>query len=391
MSLEHLEKQHGIKSYVANGKIGLNYDQLNATNSDPVSQQCRGLVLREGSYDIIAYPMNRFFNLEQKDVAANIDWSSALYWEKLDGTCIIVAFDDQLNKWCCGTRGRPDADANAHDCGMTFSQLVDATVNEMRSRAHPMMLFDRAANLQDFCRKANKNYTYVFELTSPFNRIVCKYEESTLTLLAVRNNVTLDEVDPRDAVFAFADFLVLLPLKYSFNSIEDMVKVIREWNPEHHEGVVVCDKNFNRVKVKNPSYVAFNHIRNSLSTSWRGCAEVIMLGKDDDVVAMMPQVIVNRISLLKPAIKKVIEQTQADYDEIKDEDDMKSFAFQANIKLWPAALFALKRGKATDLKTYMLGNKSDVSKLPQNAVDNMLRLAAKIDPDINRAMKGEFK
>jgi hypothetical protein len=42
-------------------------------------------VLREGTLDILACPMFRFFNLEQEGVAADIDWGSAVFEEKLDG------------------------------------------------------------------------------------------------------------------------------------------------------------------------------------------------------------------------------------------------------------------------------------------------------------------
>lgn len=381
-TLDDLQSEHGVKSYPTNGKIVLNYDQIEARDSDPLSQQCRGLVLRAGDFSIVACPMFRFFNKEQEGVAATIDWSTAVYENKMDGSCIIVYYDEEQYKWCCGTRGRCEADAAAHDAGMTFATMVDSTVNAMWSRKHPCCIRDCAANLQEFCQKADKNKTYVFELTSPLNRIVCKYDEFTLTLLAVRDITTLQEEDPRDNVEVFEDFGLKTPEIYEFNNVNHMIQVIRDWSPEDHEGIVVKDAQFNRIKVKNPAYVTYNHMQNSLSTSLRGCVEVILVGKDDDVVAMMPDVIANRIRRLKPAIQQVLAQTQKDYDELKGIEDMKTYALEAQKRLWPAALFALKRKKTPDLQTFALGNREDVSKIPSTATNTMLAMCRKVDPDV---------
>lgn len=383
-TLDDLKKEHGVKYHITNGKVVLNYDQIEARDSDPLSQQCRGLVLKVDDWSIVACPMFRFFNKEQEDLAVKINWNAAQYEEKLDGSCIIAYWDQNQNKWCCGTRGRCEADADAHDAGTTFAAMVDMTINSMWSEAHPLCMRDCAANLQEFCQKANKNKTYVFELTSPLNRIVCKYDNFTLTLLAVRDITTLQEEDPRDNTNIFKNFNVKTPEIYEFKNVNHMIQVIRDWSPENHEGIVAKDDSFNRVKVKNPSYVAYNHMRDSLSTSLRGCVEVILVGKDDDVIAMMPDVIANRIRKLKPIIKKVIDQTQKDYDELKGIEEMKPYALEAQKRLWPAALFALKRGKTPDLKTFVLGNKPDISKIPSTAVNTMLSLCKKIDPDVGK-------
>lgn len=388
-SLEDLAVEHGIKSNITNGKISLNYDQIEANNGDQLACQCRGLVLRENTYEIVACPMFRFFNIEQKEFAADINWESARYEEKLDGTCLIVYFDDHKNTWCSATRSRAEADCGIDGSDVTFSILANEICNSMFHKINPDNTNKVGLNeLMESTQLLHPNIdvkkrTFVFELTSPVNRIVCKYDDSKLTLIAVRNNSSLEEEDPNfwnDA----QGFGVLTPELYYFNNISHMIEVIRSWDPKEHEGVVVKDQYWNRIKVKNPAYLAYNHMRDSLATSMRGCAEVILLGKDDDVVGMMPDMIANRIIKLKPAIAKVIEITNKDYDELKHIENMKEFALEAQKRLWPAALFALKRGKTPDLRTFSLGNRNDVSKIPQNATDTILELVKKIDPEILR-------
>lgn len=84
-TLEDLKTEHGVKSHETNDKVCFNYDQLEARNSDPLASQCRGLVLRKDTWEVVACPMFRFFNLEQTEVAADIDWASAVFEEKMDG------------------------------------------------------------------------------------------------------------------------------------------------------------------------------------------------------------------------------------------------------------------------------------------------------------------
>jgi len=101
---------------------------IEAKNSDPIACECRGLILHEGDYNIIACPMFRFFNMEQEEVA-KINWNQAAYEEKIDGSCVICYHFN--NKWMCGTRGRPEADGTIDDGDLKFSDLVDAAVQEM--------------------------------------------------------------------------------------------------------------------------------------------------------------------------------------------------------------------------------------------------------------------
>jgi hypothetical protein len=376
-TLEELKTDHGVKSHITNGKICLNYDQIEAREDDLLACQCRGLILRESGFDVVACPMFRFFNIEQGN-AANIDINTAAFEEKMDGTCIIVYWDNIKNTWCVGTRGRAEADVNIDESGITFSQLVDTACSKMRESN--CTINDLMNDIKDDSKSETKNHTFVFELTSPINKIVCQYNEIKLTLLAVRNNVTLQESNP--CLWSAPKFGLKTPQLYKFQNINHLIQVIREWNPYEHEGIVVKDSNYNRVKVKNPAYLALNHMRDSLAHSLKGIIELILLGKEDDVVQMLPEFISRKINYLKPVVREVLVRTQADYDELNHIDNMKEFAIEAQKRLWPGALFALKRNKTTDLKTFSLGNQNDKSKIPLPAINTMLELCKIIDPKV---------
>ncbi len=382
-TLEDLILEHGVYSKITNGKIALSYDQLEAKNTDPIACECRGLVLEENTYNIVAFPLMRFWNDSQVDlIPKDFDWESAKYLSKIDGTLAIVY--SKNDKWYIGTRSRCEADVNIDSLDITFSGLFNMAVAAMGNNTIKGMPSDY--NIQSlmscFGEKA-KDYTFCFEITSPYNRIVCKYDDIRLTLLMVRNNITFLEEDPKLWLNDKTDLFGLkTPEEFHFNNISHMVEFIRDSNPEDTEGLVVIDKNFNRIKVKSPQYCAFNKMRDSLSTSIKGCVEVILLGKDDDVVVMMPDLIADRIRKLKPIIQFVMHKAEEEYSNIKHIDNMKEFAGQAELTIWPSAMYALKRNKTPNLHTWALGNKPEVSKIPSSAVETMLSMCERVDPSI---------
>lgn len=389
-TLEDLVLEHGVYSKITNGKIALSYDQLEAKNTDTIACECRGLVLEEVTYNIVACPMFRFFNDSQVDlIPKDFDWSSAKFLEKMDGTLGIVYFHNE--KWHIGTRSRCEADVNIDSLNITFSGLFDIAVREMWTKSQIAFINSQSLsqNIQAFMsqfynKSSVTDYTFCFEITSPYNRIVCKYNDISLTLLMVRNNITFQEEDPKDWLTesVVTSYGLKTAKEYEFDNIEHMIQVVRDSNPEEHEGLVVIDKTFNRIKVKSPAYVAFNKMRDSLSTSIKGCIEVILLGQDDDVVGMMPDLIADRIRKLKPVIQFVMHKAEEEYAKIKHIDNMKEFAGQAELTIWPSAMYALKRNKTPNLHTWALGNKPEISKIPSSAVETMLTMCETVDPSI---------
>lgn len=385
-SLDDLAAEHGVYGKITNGKIALNYDMIEAKESDPLACQCRGLVLEENTFNTIAVPFFRFFNWGGQDhlIPKDFDWPSAKMLEKYDGTLAICY--NFKNKWYIGTRSRCEADVPMDDGHTTFAMLFDIALREMLEKNHPNTIFHKTSNIQDFMfvfgQKA-KDYTFCFEITSPYNRIVCKYDDIKLTLLMVRNNITLEEESPESWLDEnYSGWYGLkVAEEYSFNDTSHMVEIVNSWLPENHEGVVLVDKNFNRIKVKNIAYCLYNRLRDSLSTSVKGCIEAILLGKDDDLIGMMPPTISDRLVRLKPVIAQVFKQVEAEYEEIKHVEVMKEFASYAEFKLWPAVMYALKRNKVSNVHTFALGKMVD-GKISSSALETMLSLCEKMDPTI---------
>ena len=335
MTYAELYEKHGVKACPYNNKISLAYDQIDARESDVVSQQCRGLVLREGTFEVLARPFDRFFNLGQ-GAAADIDWSTTHFEEKHDGTLLIVYND--YKKWCAATRQSCEAQGEVID-GMTFAQLADEAARNHGWRSIQDMMDDRLIE-----------FTWMFELTAPHNRILVAYEKPTLTLLGVRNRYTGDEHDPRGLCNSLG---VPTPKIYSVNSAEEMQEFMRDWKPTEHEGVVAKDAQYRRVKIKTPAYVAAHKIADSTGKSWRRVAELVISGGADDVIPTVPEFLQERIMSMQEAVRKLIAEIVADYDRIKHLEDQKAFALEAQKTKWSGALFAVRSGKAASIGDFV--------------------------------------
>lgn len=383
-----LAREHGIyASFSKTGhKFSLNYDQIEAKESDPLAQQCRGLVLASedgrvhtpvitaglkpnfdaispGVTKILAYPMNRFFNHGQ-GCAAQVDWAdkSLAILEKLDGTLCIVYFDTFTSKWCVATRSVSEADMIMDNGLYTFRTLFEKALKETCG-----------SSFDEYSEKLDKEITYCFELTTPYNRIVVDYKTCGVTLLAARQVAYLMEPIAGKAWPSFSELdLDKVPTygvpkvqSYTYSSTEELVNWVSSLNPMEHEGVVVRDSKFNRIKVKNAAYVAYNKVRDVLGSSERNCMEFILLEKDDDVAAFLPEEIVNNMNRIKSglqiALQKHDEAYQAALAEAtaKAPGDKKTFAVLVtqNKQLWTAPFFSIFDGKASSMKDFILKNR----------------------------------
>lgn len=406
-----LAKEHGVyASFSKSGhKWSLNYDQIEAKEVDPLSQECRGLVLSSedglifqgieingkmnfdhicpGKTRILSYPMKRFFNHGQGS-AAPIDWSDPklAILEKLDGTLCIVYFDPFTNQWCVATRSVPEADLLMDNGLFTFRTLFEKALQETCGK-----------DFTQFTSGLNHKITYCFELTTPYNRIVVHYPQSRVTLLAARmlygdysefdlqdlggmgwvpyeklDKATLEALDGeviKEALVRKPFDLYGVPVvqAHTYTSVSELVDWVSSLNPMEHEGVVVRDSQFNRIKVKNAAYVAYNKVRDALGTSERNCLEIILQEKDDDVIPFLPEEIVKNLLKIKAGLQVVIKQHDDNYLAAKAQadailpGDKKTFAILVtkNKELWTSPFFSIFDGKATNMKDFIQKNRKE--------------------------------
>ena len=169
-----------------------------------------------------------------------------------------------------------------------------------------------------------RDTTYMFELTTPRNRIVVAYEGFGITLLAARKTASGKELLP-----AFVQAQVKVPAapRFRFSSLEEMVDFVSDRDPTKHEGIVACDHLFRRVKIKNAGYLALNRVRDSVMNSPRGLIELILLEKLDDALPLFSEEIVKRAEALRESFRTLVGAYRVEYDACTAEADAEAPLF----------------------------------------------------------------
>lgn len=145
-------------------------------------------------------------------------------------------------------------------------------------------LFIEVFDIELFNR-LEKHYCYTFELVSPLTKVVVPYEKTDIYLIGVRNMLTLEEIQPM-SVFNLSH--IKRPRQFPLNTLEDCLKATEQMGYDE-EGFVVVDKNWNRVKIKSPAYVAAHHLKNNGAVSRKRILEIIEQGEQDEFLGYFPE------------------------------------------------------------------------------------------------------
>lgn len=303
------------------------YDQIESDKhkSNPLVIESRGVILdKDNDWVPVARPFDRFYNFGES-CAATVDWYTSSVYEKVDGSLCIVYYYD--GKWNVATKGSPDASGNVGINNFTFADLFWTVATKQ--------------GVYDFLtERANPLNTYLFELTSPYNKVVVYYPESKLTLLGVRDTATGKEfsVDNWDD-----DSRVNVVGWYNFSSMEQMVEFAKKINGAEGEGFVVCDENFNRVKVKSENYLALAHLKEGFGP--RRVLEIIRNAETEEF-----QKYVDSFPEMKPLFDEVrakynelVLTLEADYVKIANIASQKDFAFEALKTRVSGAMFEVRK------------------------------------------------
>jgi hypothetical protein len=381
-SLDDLIKEHGIYPGFGNKgqryKFCLNYDQIESRNFDPLTHECRGLILAKpdgspvsnqeilGDTIILCRPMNRFFNLGQGE-AAPIDFNDkeTVLMDKLDGTLTNLYFDYFKPEWCVSTRSVPDADTSIDGFeDFTFRKLFELALYECKlARKMTFPSISPEKNFQLFTSgwydhpNVEIENTYSFELTAPDNQVVVYYPERCLTLLAIRNNRTGEEL-PIEGVI---DHLVPCVKTYHFSGVDEVVDFICSKNPSEFEGMVARDKHFNRVKMKHPGYLALSSLKSSAVASPRRLLELVLMEKADDVMPLLPEHAKVHLVRMQEELTVLLKTYDELYVTIRSScETRKDFAIAVQSrKLWIGPMMSMFLGNVSSFKEFILAQKTE--------------------------------
>jgi len=236
------------------------------------------------------------FNFKERR-AEKLDSPIRVY-EKLDGSIATMYYYD--DSWHVASNKLPAAD------GSMPGKAEDGTPGEGSTFASTFW------SIWDECGykfPSRRHRSYIFEMCTPTNIIVCRHDKASLTLIGCRSiggqgtdegelaEVTVEQVADEEPQCGFR-----LPRRFDrLTTVEAVAEASHRLNPLIQEGYVVCDALFRRIKVKAPAYVALHHLPGDLEQPElrrRRLMEIIRSNEGDEFLSYYPS-LQNEYSAIK--------------------------------------------------------------------------------------------
>ena len=301
---------------------------------DDITIQCRGLVTKTKG-EIVARSFKKFFNYEEHKPEDLPNENFEVY-EKMDGSLgILFYYEEELtderryNIWFNNNyetgmerffdpNNLPDFDNTYYDpTPKTKGVWVLATRGSFTS---PQAIKGRELlEKYDYNRLA-KDYTYLFEIIYPENRIVCNYDFEDLILLGMIHTKTGDEVNIHN------DNNEDIRLKNLIKNLNiNVVTLYKTWGEGYDllkeeisndkEGYVIRFKNGFRMKIKGDEYIRLHRILTNISN--RDIWEYLKDNKPfDELLEKVPDEFNNWVKETARDLTVRFENIEKDYREI---------------------------------------------------------------------------
>lgn len=328
-SLDDLSMEFGIKVKRHNkypNIVLLKYDMIRSPMHNEIVRECRGLILDEAdNWKVLSLAFKKFFNFDE-NMHKDFNFNAFKVMDKLDGSLIQIY--NYRGEWQIATSGTPDAFGDCGSTGITFRDLVLRTIENQ----------DRDLFLQ-----LRKDYCYAFELCAPENQVVVYHKDPKLILIGSRNLDSLEEVNIWNEV---PEISYALKVGYVEGfDIEAVRSRVQELNGNEAEGFVIMDDNFNRIKIKNDTYVLMSRSRDSFSKSPRACVHLILSDGVDDIKHLLPDFVQDRIQKYQARIQKFGNELTEIYSKYKYIEDQRDFALAVQHQKNGKTMFVMRKQK----------------------------------------------
>lgn len=287
--------------------ILLKYNQLNSAMENKLVQQCRGCIIKKvgHKYKYVCRPFDKFFNHNEPNAPTNFDWEHCYFMPKFDGSLIKVWYD--CGEWHISTNGSINAfTAEVNDYDISYGDLFIQCLG---------------TSVENFFKKYNKHYTYLFELITLENLHVVQYSDNFIVALVKRHTRTGKiknfYCEERKSVQSN------LKIKYTKKELEQ--KLI---NQKNFEGYVGYDNKGNIVKFKTIDYLEKAHLyKAGNQLTYKNLLTFILAEQEDDLLSIYPQYR-NKIEEIKEDLgflKFQIEETEKLYACFEDKETLSRY------------------------------------------------------------------
>lgn len=335
---EELTNQLGIKLsfHPTLPLVICNYDQLESPKTHPVVRECRGLILNSQTHELVARSFSRFFNWgEVIDEMSLFNFNDFSVQSKEDGSLVVIYFYD--GQWHINTRG---------SFGLDLMQFQSFTWREGILRALGV------PSLQKLDSYLDSSVTYVGEFVSPWNKVVRSYVEPKVYLLSAFKGYSELSRQNCDQLASDAS-LFMRPTRYEFTTIEQVQEFLREMaaSDATYEGVVICDDEFRRWKIKSPTYLSLHRmgsIKENLFNP-KNLVPFILSGESDELLTYFSEVR-EALEFYTQQFNELCDEMNILWNQYQGLTDQKEFALKVKDHPMASMLFQARRTGQTPEK-----------------------------------------
>lgn len=328
-TLDDLNAELGIKAvkHPILPLVILNYDQIESPKLNPLVREARALVLNSDDWSLVARSFPRFFNWgEAQDEMHLFDFHDFFVQSKEDGSLVLLYHFD--GKWHANTRGSFALDSMQHQ-SFSWREGICKALN--------------ITHLDQLNNRLDPNVTYVCEFVSPWNKIVRKYDVPQLYLLTAFSGK--DELH-HAVVNGLTHNLFLRPEQFSFFSMEEIQTFLTKQTADDptFEGVVICDRNGQRWKIKSPTYLGLHKLRGEGDNLFnpKHLLPFVITGEDDELLLYYPEV-TEAYQKLKEKVEHEYQSLLSVWRQHKDAESQKDFALAVKDATFSSVLFQVRK------------------------------------------------
>lgn len=304
----------------------LNYDQIfSRPRHAQIVRECRALVLEIGSWNIVSKSFERFFNSgEVPEITEKFDWGSSFQaYSKEDGSLISVW--NYRGELFVSTRGSfAQGNISYHD-NLSWDSVVRSVLTD------------------DKLVKLNPDHSYVFELCSPYNKVVKYYSKTQLFLLSVFDRLSGRELwDDLDEISQTIG--IERPALYNTKTLEDCLELVKNLPSRSDEGLVLRDKNGLRLKIKSLSYWDLSKLRGEGNDLFRPAHLVPFILRDDrEELALYFSECLEFYDRCKVVMDDAFSRLRDLWSRVKSIENQKEFAIAIRDEPFKGILFDIRK------------------------------------------------
>ncbi len=325
------------------------YHQIDSDFSEQIVREARGIILdSRNNWTICCRAFDKFFNYGEQ-YASEIDWKTAIATEKSDGSLIKMwNYEGTIGISTNGTIDASDAGLQLpyiNEGGFEISDYFDLVFDTLRKMNIEMDNF----NIEE-------GETAIFELCTPYNRVVVPHKDFKLYYLASRISDTGVEFRNHTISGIFP-----MPKMFKAGNLDGIVEMVKEL-PYDEEGYVIVDSYCNRIKVKSPAYIAIHHLKGEGVPSKKRMLDLIRSGEHEEFLNYFPEFkdvyweVHGKWLDFKNRLFLDLEEYEKHYRDV----DRKTLALWATKETQlPGLIFSIADNKCKDLEKFLEESSSE--------------------------------